>query len=337
MPFSGGTFALYSTGNPVVTGTTISSTWANNTLSDIASNGLSYCVLKDGTQTLTANLPMSSFKLTGLGAGSARTDSARLSQIQDSTALFLTTVAGTNTVTAVLTPAITAYASGQQFLLDPANTNTGATTLNINSVGAGAVQLNGAALAGGELKQGTPCVVAVVTTTPVFEIVGNGANVNGTQTRVANTVLAGPASGGDAAPTFRALVNADIALFSQIRNELSGNVTLTNQNQYYDGPSIAQGSTGTWWASGTVAVSDSGAACNFQAKLWDGTTVIASGYARTAAAGSFVSIALAGYLATPAGNLRISVQNSSAAGTGTIQFNATGASKDAVVSAIRIA
>ena len=36
MAFSNGTYSLYATGNPVVTGTTISSTWANNTLNDLA-------------------------------------------------------------------------------------------------------------------------------------------------------------------------------------------------------------------------------------------------------------------------------------------------------------
>lgn len=57
MPYSGaGTFALYSPGNPVVTGTTISSTWANNTLSDIAT-GLSTAVTKDGQTTTTASVP----------------------------------------------------------------------------------------------------------------------------------------------------------------------------------------------------------------------------------------------------------------------------------------
>lgn len=35
MAFSNGTYSLYSTGNPVVTGTTISSTWANNTFNDL--------------------------------------------------------------------------------------------------------------------------------------------------------------------------------------------------------------------------------------------------------------------------------------------------------------
>ena len=57
MAFNGsGTFALYNPGNPVVTGTTISSTWANNTLSDIAT-GLSTCVTKDGQTTATQRVP----------------------------------------------------------------------------------------------------------------------------------------------------------------------------------------------------------------------------------------------------------------------------------------
>jgi hypothetical protein len=37
-------------------------------------------MLKDGTQTLTANIPMSAFKLTGLGAGSTNGDSVRYEQ-----------------------------------------------------------------------------------------------------------------------------------------------------------------------------------------------------------------------------------------------------------------
>lgn len=80
MPFSGGSFSLYATGNPVVTGTTISSSWANDTLTDIAT-GLSTCVLKDGSQTVTANIPMAGFKFTGLGAGSATGNSVRYEQV----------------------------------------------------------------------------------------------------------------------------------------------------------------------------------------------------------------------------------------------------------------
>ena len=73
MPFTSGTYSLPS-GNPVVTGTTISSTTTNTTNSDIAT-ALSTCVLKDGSQTITANLPMASHKLTGLSAGTTAGDS----------------------------------------------------------------------------------------------------------------------------------------------------------------------------------------------------------------------------------------------------------------------
>ena len=74
-----GTYNL-ATGNPVSTGTTISSTWANNTLSDIAS-ALTQSVSKDGQTTLTGNLPAGNNKLTGLSAGSTDGDSLRFEQL----------------------------------------------------------------------------------------------------------------------------------------------------------------------------------------------------------------------------------------------------------------
>lgn len=67
MPYNGaGVFQLYSPGNPVVTGTVISSTWANNTLSDIAT-GLSTAITKNGQTTVTGNIPFGGYKLTGVG------------------------------------------------------------------------------------------------------------------------------------------------------------------------------------------------------------------------------------------------------------------------------
>ena len=44
----------------------------------------------------------------------------------------LSSVAGTNTVTATCT-GLSAYATGQQFWFSPANTNTGASTINVTS------------------------------------------------------------------------------------------------------------------------------------------------------------------------------------------------------------
>ena len=80
MPFSSGTFTYTTSGLPVVTGTAISSTVENAKNTETAT-GLTTCLLKDGTQTVTANIPMSSFKFTGLAAGSASGDSLRYEQV----------------------------------------------------------------------------------------------------------------------------------------------------------------------------------------------------------------------------------------------------------------
>ena len=175
MSFSSGTFSINSTGQPVVTSTVISSTAFNDLTADLAT-GLSTCVLKDGTQTLTANIPMSNFRITGLGAAIALTDSATLQQVQYGFGSFLTGVAGTNTITATATPT-PAYTVGQRFTFTPAVTNTGATTLNISSVGAGAVQWKGAALIGGELVASLPVTVYVSAATPVFQIISSGGSL----------------------------------------------------------------------------------------------------------------------------------------------------------------
>ena len=135
MAFSSGTFSLYSPGNPVVTGTTIQSSWANNTLSDIAT-GLTTCVLKDGTQTITANIPLSGFRLTGIGAATANTDAAQAQQVVNHSLSALTTVSGSNTILGTVTPTPSAYALGQVFEWIQATTNTSAATLNVSSLGA---------------------------------------------------------------------------------------------------------------------------------------------------------------------------------------------------------
>lgn len=117
-------------------------------------------------------------------------------------------------------------------------------------------------------------------------------------------------------------------------NSLSADVVLNNTSAYFDGPSIAQGSTGVWFASGTVTFFDSAAASTFQVKLWDGTTVIASGAVR-ATDTNYFSCSLSGYLASPTGNIRISVKDLSNL-TGKIVFNATGEAKDSTISAVRV-
>ena len=74
-----GTYTLPA-GNPVVTGTTISSTWSNNTLADIAT-ALTGSLAADGQTTATGNLKMGANRITGLADAIASTDAATLSQV----------------------------------------------------------------------------------------------------------------------------------------------------------------------------------------------------------------------------------------------------------------
>lgn len=68
------------------------------------------------------------------------------------------TVAGTNTITGVLN--LITLIGLKQIILTPANTNTGATTLNIDGLGAIAVQnIDGTACVGGELVAGIPALL----------------------------------------------------------------------------------------------------------------------------------------------------------------------------------
>ena len=83
-------------GNPVVTGTSISSTWANNTLSDLAT-AMTGSVASDGQTPMTGNLDMNSQKVVLLANGTVSTDAINLGQL--TAALTNTTVTGNLTVT----------------------------------------------------------------------------------------------------------------------------------------------------------------------------------------------------------------------------------------------
>jgi hypothetical protein len=154
-----GTFNINSAGQPVVSGTVISSTAFNALTADLGT-GLSTALTKDGQTTPTANIPMGTFKLTGLGVGTAAADAVRLSQLQNFSTSTLITVAGTDTITGTVSPSLTAYTAGQIFSFVVGTTNTGAVTLNIDGLGAKAVTRTGAiALVAGGMVTGQVALV----------------------------------------------------------------------------------------------------------------------------------------------------------------------------------
>ena len=147
-------------GNPVVTGATISSTWANASLSDIAT-ALTQSIASDGQTTVTNNLPMGNYAHTGVADATVRTMYASAGQVQDSAFTYLTSPAGTNTMTATASLGMSAYVTGQRFFFVGPATNTGACTLNINAIGIKSITKSGTtALVAGDIVSGA--IVQVV-------------------------------------------------------------------------------------------------------------------------------------------------------------------------------
>jgi hypothetical protein len=126
-------------GNPVETGTVISSVVQNNTLTDIGT-ALTGSIARDGQSPATSNIPMGDNKLTGLATPTLRTDGTSLGSIQDGVGVYGATVGGSgNAITVTLAPAVAAYAAGQKFSFIAGAANTGGVTVNINGIGAKAI------------------------------------------------------------------------------------------------------------------------------------------------------------------------------------------------------
>lgn len=264
-------------GNPVVTGTTVSSTTHNSTMTDIAS-ALTASIAKDGQTTPSANLPMGGYKHTAVANGTARDQYAAVGQLQDAGALVVGSVSGTDTITGSLTPAIASYATGMIVILFPSGANTGATTLALNGLAAKSIRdVFGSALKGGELRLTNPAVLVyngtyfvLVSETSLsgsFTVTLTGCTTSPTGTayysRAGQTVtLLLPAVTGTSnatAMTFSGLPTALQASFSQYVSlpiATDGGVVATNVFAYIASASGSiefgrAGSTTGWTNSGT--------------------------------------------------------------------------------------
>lgn len=109
--------------------------------------GLSSCITKDGQTTITANLPMATYKHTNVGAATAGTDYARANQLISST--YCGTSSGTNTITATVPLGGAFDAAGKVISFKAGGTNTGAATFNGVTI-----QKLGQALSAGDITTG---------------------------------------------------------------------------------------------------------------------------------------------------------------------------------------
>lgn len=178
-------------GNPVATGTVISSVVQNNTMTDIGT-ALTGSIARDGQSPATANIPMGDNKLTGLATPTARTDATSLGSIQDGVGVYGATVGGSgNAITVTLAPVITAYAAGQKFSFIAGAANTGGVTININGVGLKAITKVGTtALVANDILSGS--LVEVEYDGTRFQLISPiGADPSGTYLPLAGGTLTG--------------------------------------------------------------------------------------------------------------------------------------------------
>ena len=96
---------------------------------------------------------------------------AAVGQIQDQGVVYAADSGSANTYAITLAPALAAYAAGVRVVMKAANANTGASTINVNALGAKAITKSGTtALAGGEITAGM--IVSMEYDGTQFQIVG---------------------------------------------------------------------------------------------------------------------------------------------------------------------
>jgi hypothetical protein len=126
-----------------------------DTVLDDIGDALTASIAADGQTAPTADIPLNGHKLTGVGAPTALTDAVTATTIIDQELQYFVDSGSANTYVITPSPAIAAYEEGQRFVVRIANASTGASTLNVNSLGAIAIQhADGSAISSGDLAAG---------------------------------------------------------------------------------------------------------------------------------------------------------------------------------------
>lgn len=143
MPFNGsGTFQPVAPPDyPAVAGTIIRADQFNAVVNDLMYNGLTNCITRDGQSPPSANLPMANFRHTGVGAATALTQYARMDQVVGGgSSQWAGAAGGTADALTLTLPVAPTLTAGLTIAFAASATNTGAATIDVNGLGATAVE-----------------------------------------------------------------------------------------------------------------------------------------------------------------------------------------------------
>ena len=285
MPWSGGSFTRTNGVNTGATlwaqdrddGTKILATRHDTNDQDMA-DGINSTLEKSGSNAATGNLDIGSNRITLVADGTAKTDVATVNQIQSNGPAFQATDTGTaNAYVIALTPAITAYAAGQEITFKAGAASTTASTLNVNTLGAKALKkLHDQDIASGDIESGS--IVTAVYDGTNFQVTSQLATEGGTPGG-SDTQVQYNSSGsfaGDADLTFDGTeltaAGVNLAAFSGV---LEANANFVDQVIF--GPSVDGMAWSGLWSKASVfsslmlaTVEDAGA--DSQINIWDLTT-----------------------------------------------------------------
>jgi hypothetical protein len=164
---------------------------------------------KDGGNQPSANLPMGAFRHLNVGDATAINQYLTVNGAINGTHRYVSIVGGTGDAITLTTGwAMTAYSAGQQFSFIVGTVNSGATTVNVNGLGAKAVvRLDGTALQAGDLYLGALALIEYDGTSfqlinrRVVEGSGSGGAMTGAEIEAALNVHLGNEDWQDIATT----------------------------------------------------------------------------------------------------------------------------------------
>lgn len=232
-------------------------------------------IVYDGTQFQLLNPALSA---------STRALPASVGQVQDSSPLWGGTSGGTSTAyTITLSPAITAYATGQTFRWIANATVTGAATINVNSVGAKTLQRQGTALVGNEFKtgdvvemvyDGTQFQITNIASAPIYvDRTNNNVGIGGSPRSTAQKLdvkgrLAIGSGNTDAELVFTRPANADQTAWDlAVRTDVGGSNEDLKLMRFVS--NVYAGIATQWTSAGQILIGKSSAATSGTGSYFD--------------------------------------------------------------------